>query len=497
MSSGNGIGRTTNARSQQASGSSSAASFASVDPAQALEVALTRLRRGYQADRYPALATRRAWLSGLRRLLLRLRQPLTEAVSADFGHRSPVESLLGEVWLTLEQIDYASHHVAKWMRPARERTPFWMLPARSYTWAQPRGVVGIIAPWNYPLMLALSPLAGVLAAGNRALIKLSEHTPRTSALLAEALSEAFDGDVVQVVRGGREMGQAVAAAPLDLLLFTGSTKAGREVARTAAGNLVPVVLELGGKCPAILTDDYPVRHFADRIIQGKCFNAGQSCVAPDYLLVPRQRRTEVVRALSESFARSFPRMVDNPDYTAVAGTARKQRLLSLAEGARELGAQVIELNPANERFEGSPKLPLHLLLDVPADCGVMSEELFGPLLPIVEYGLLDEAIEHVNQRPEPLAAYLFSHSRRDVARVLRQLTCGGLTINDTLLHFISSPLPRTPIGASGQGAYHGRQSFETFSARKAVVHQARWSAVSALSPPYGAKAREFLRWVLR
>lgn len=475
----------------------SPASVSPVDPAQVLDVASRCLRQGHQTDRYPALATRRAWLGRLRRLLLRLRDPLTEAVSADFGHRSPIDSLLGEVWVTLEQIDFLSRHVAKWMRPEREKTPWWMLPARSYTVAQPRGVVGIIAPWNYPVMLALSPLAGALAAGNRALLKLSEHTPRTSALLADALGEAFDSNVLQVVQGGREMGQAMAALPLDLLLFTGSTQVGREVARTAAENLVPVVLELGGKCPAILTHDYPARHFADRIIQGKCFNAGQSCVAPDYLLVPRQRRTEVVRALVESVARSFPLMVGNPDYSAIAGAGRKQRLLKLLEEAQNAGAQVIEVNPANERFEGSPKLPLHLLLDVPADCRAMSEELFGPLLPIVEYGVLDEAVEYVNQRPEPLAAYLFSRSRRDVVQVLRQLTCGGITINDTLLHFISSPLPRSPVGASGHGAYHGRQSFETFSARKAVVHQARWSAVGALSPPYGAKARQFLRWTLR
>lgn len=479
-----------------AAGSSNPAS-APLDPAQAVQLALAEVRRGQQAERYPTLKTRRAWLAQLRRMLLRNRQQLVQAISADFGQRSPNDGLLGDVWLTLEQIDYLSRHVARWMRPERQPTPWWMLPARSYTLPQPRGVVGIIAPWNYPVMLALSPLAGVLAAGNRALLKLSEHTPRTSALLAQVLAETFDTSVLGVLQGGPNVGQALAAAPLDSLLFTGSTQVGREVARAAVANLVPVVLELGGKCPAILEHDYPVRHFAERVVQGKCFNAGQSCVAPDYLLIPSQRRSEVVRALTDSVARSFPQMVNNPDYTGIAGQARKQRLLDLIAEAKRAGAQVIELNPANERFDESSKLPLFLLLDVPQHCGVMQEELFGPLLPIVEYGPLDEALDYVNQRPEPLAAYFFSHSRRDVGQVLRRLTCGGLTINDTLLHFIASPLPRAPIGKSGYGGYHGRQSFETFSTRKAVVHQSRWSAVGALSPPYGKKARQFLRWVLR
>jgi coniferyl-aldehyde dehydrogenase len=451
-----------------------------------------RLQRAHQTEPYPTLAVRRAWLDALQRLLTENRDALAHALAEDFGHRSLHESLLSEIWLPLSQIRHLRSRLAGFMKPV-SKTPLWVLrPGRARVVYQPKGVVGIISPWNYPVMLAVSPLAGALAAGNRVLLKLSEHVPKTSALLAELLRAALPSDVVSVVLGGPEVGQAFAELKFDHLLFTGGTAVGQKVARAAAANLVPLTLELGGKCPAILHADYSVERFAERVIPGKCFSAGQSCVAPDYLLVPRGSEAAVVEALRARFASCFATLRDNPDYTAVATPERKRRLLGLKQDAVDQGARAIELNPASESFADTQKLPLTLLLDVPDAAQISSEEIFGPLLPIIPYDTLDLALQYVNARPRPLALYYFDSNDARVRHVLEHTISGGVTINDTLLHFLCDELPREGTGESGHGAYFGRTSFETFSHKKSVFTQSRLSASGTFSPPYG----KWVQWML-
>ena len=382
------------------------------------------------------------------------------------------------------------------MRPRSARVNWFFLPGRAFVVPQPKGVVGIIAPWNYPLMLALVPLAGALAAGNRALLKLSEHTPCTSSLLVELRGRELDRTVVAPVTGGPDVGEAVTRLPLDHLLFTGGNAVGQRVAVAAAENLVPVTLELVGKCPAIYHPSWPVAVFADRVAQGKCFTAGQSCVAPDYLLVPEGLEHEVVSALTASVAERYPTMAKNPDYSGVASPARLSRLRALVDEAVEKGAEKVEINPANDSFEGVQKMPLTLLLEVPDDTLVMREEIFGPVLPIVPYKTLDDAIAYVNDRPIPLALYYFDRDRGRIKKVLRETRSGGVTLNDTLLHFICDDLPRTPAGASGHGGYYGRLSFDTFSHQKSVFHQSRFSANKLFAPPYSAVIDRLLRWLI-
>ncbi len=456
-----------------------------------------RLRRAAERDRFPSIERRIAILDALEQELRSEREAITRAVSADFGHRSSHDTELGDLWMSLSQLRHVRAHLRQWVRP-EVRAPLWVFrPATARIVAQPLGVVGIIAPWNYPVMLAVAPLVGAIAAGNRVVLKLSEHVPQTSQLLATILSRVAPEDWVGVLQGGASVGEAVSELPLDHLLFTGSTEVGRRIAVAAAKNLVPVTLELGGKSPALLHESFPVDKFAARIVQGKCYSAGQSCVAPDYLLVPSEREQEVVSALERAVARCFPTMRDNPDYTAVVSPERAERLRGLVADARQRGARVIEINPAREHFTGTQKLPLHLLLDVPDDAQVLREEIFGPVLPIVTYRQLDEAIRYVNAHPRPLALYYFDRDRRRIDQVMEQTVSGGATVNDTLLHFLCDALPRAAVGDSGQGAYLGRASFERFSHRKSVLYQSRMSAVGSFAPPYGPLVEWVLRRVLR
>lgn len=455
------------------------------------------LRAAQKAAPYPAYAVRRRWLAALGDLLRAEQDNLCAAASADFGHRSPHDTLLGDVWVTQKQLAYVQDHLLSWMEAKPSPTPLTLAPGSSRVLSQPRGVVLVIAPWNYPVMLALTPLIAALAAGNRVVLKLSEHTPRTSQLLATALRQRLGPDVVLPVLGGVEAGRAVTQLDVDLILYTGSTAVGREVARAAAERLIPVVLELGGKSPAILGPDYPLETFVRRVLQGKCFNAGQTCVAPDYLLVPRGRVPSLLQAFEREFARRFPSILHNPDYTAVASERRASRLRQLHDEAVTQGARSLVLNPANEEVWSGTKLPLTLLWDVPAECVLLQEELFGPLLPIVEYTDLDEALHYVAERPQPLALYYFDLDSTRRERVLRETQSGGVTLNDTLMHFIADPLPRGGVGASGMGAYQGEAGFLTFSHQKPIFDQARLAGTGLLNPPYRGISNWVTRFLLR
>ncbi|MDC7690206.1 coniferyl aldehyde dehydrogenase [Vogesella indigofera] len=460
---------------------------------------LSQLRDAANLVPYPSLAQRRQWLDGLARLLQQHQHELAAAISADFGHRSVVETRLAEVFPTLAGIRHARRQLATWLRPQRRPVSLWFQPARARLLPQPLGVVGIIVPWNYPLFLALGPLVAALAAGNRALLKMSELTPHTGTLLATLLSRYLGDDVVRVVTGDAGVARAFASLPFDHLLFTGSTRVGREVMQAAAANLVPVTLELGGKSPVLVAPGADLQHAARRIVAGKLLNAGQTCVAPDYVLVPRPQQAALVAALRDAATRAYPTLADNTDYSAIISVPHYERLQALAAQAQAAGAVLTTINPANETpaaLAAARKLPLTLIEQAPPDSRVRQEEIFGPLLPVIGYDSLEQAVELLRQQPRPLAMYLFDHDKARIERLLRDTIAGGVTVNDTLLHVAQEALPFGGVGASGMGHYHGHEGFLTFSKLKPVLYQSRLSGTWLTAPPYGNTVKLLLRWMI-
>jgi coniferyl-aldehyde dehydrogenase len=466
-----------------------------IDTTEKLLPAFERLRAQQSADPYPSLAERRQRLLHLETAVRSSIAAFSEAISRDFGHRSVHETMLGEIWVTLNHLKYVRNHLARWMKPVRQKVHFAFLPGRARIAAQPLGVVGIISPWNYPAMLALVPLIGALSAGNRVILKPSECTPHTAALLAHLLDKYLGGDLVFTAIGDVDMGRAVSCLPLDHLLFTGSSAVGKQVAKAAAENLVPCTLELGGKSPALLHPSFSIERFAASIVQGKCFNAGQSCVAPDFLLIPNGTEEAVTSAIKKEVSRRYPRMASNPDYSGVVKEEGRSRLEAIIRDAVQRGATRIDVNPGGEVFDNTGKLPFTMLLNVADDSRAMQEELFGPVLPIVTYSDFNEAIASLHRRPKPLAMYYFDTDRRRIDQVLLTTCSGGATVNDTLFHFICDSLPRGGVGRSGQGSYSGSKSFETFSHYKSVFYGSRWIRSDLLKPPYGPRLEKLLRFL--
>jgi coniferyl-aldehyde dehydrogenase len=390
------------------------------------------------------------------------------------------------------------------MRPSRRATSprilGWLGGKAELRW-QPKGVVGLISPWNFPVNLTFAPLAGVLAAGNRVMIKPSEATPATSDLLKAMFESAFDEEEIAVVTGGPEVGRAFAGLAFDHLLFTGGTSIGRDVMRAAAENLVPVTLELGGKSPVIVgrSADLPVA--AARIMNGKTFNAGQICLAPDYVLAPADRVDAFVEAAKASVNRMFPTIRDNPDYTAIVSDRHYGRLMGLLDDARAKGAKVVEINPAGEDLRQQPhrRIAPTLILDPTDDMKVMKEEIFGPLLPVKPYQAVDDAIAYVNAHARPLGLYYFGTDDTERERVLQHTISGGATVNDVLMHVAQEELPFGGIGPSGMGAYHGYDGFCEFSHRRSVYHQMKRDIgpLRMLRPPFGAGIARFLSMQIR
>jgi coniferyl-aldehyde dehydrogenase len=384
------------------------------------------------------------------------------------------------------------------MRPRRAGVNLPFLPARGQVRIQPLGVIGIVAPWNYPFQLAVLPLANAIAAGNRVMIKPSEFTPRLGELLVRLLGEVFADDEVVVVQGGADVGAAFTALPFDHLLFTGSTAVGRHVMAAAARNLTPVTLELGGKSPALIAPDYPVEHAAERIAFGKCFNAGQTCVAPDYVLVPRAQRDAFVRAYLASVKRRFPTLAMNPDYTAVVNARQADRLREWLDDARERNVTVLQHRPDHESPPpGVEVVPPTVLLDPPDEARVMREEIFGPLLPVKSYDEHDAAIAYVLGRDRPLAFYPFDRDGARLERTLDRVVAGMVCVNDTLVQFGQDEFPIGGVGASGMGAYHGHEGFLTFSKRTPVLYQARLNGMKLFDPPYSGFARRVIELLTR
>jgi coniferyl-aldehyde dehydrogenase len=418
------------------------------------------------------------------------REEFAAAISDDFGGRARQETLLLEVFPLVDNIRHAIRHVPQWMRPRPAQAGWQFLPGRARVVYQPLGVVGIIGAWNYPLLLSMSPLVGALAAGNHVMLKPSELAPRTADLIARLVSELFPADYVTVVTGGPETGAAFAALPFDHLLFTGSTRVGKIVMRSASENLTPVTLELGGKSPALVHPDFPAQTAAARIMAGKLYNAGQTCIAPDYALVEAAAREEFVRLAAAAATTMYPKLTDNPDFTRIVNREHYQRLRGLVDDATQKGAEVLEVNSARESTnEQNRVFPPTLLWNVTDQMTVMREEIFGPVLPVVTYRSLDEAIAYVNARPRPLALYYFDRSSKRVESVLARTTSGGVTVNDTILHIAQNDLPFGGVGPSGMGSYHGFDGFLTFSKKKGVFLQSRFTTLGLLRPPYGELAR--------
>jgi coniferyl-aldehyde dehydrogenase len=449
-------------------------------------------RNAFAAERYPSLPQRLDRLARLQRLLTDHEMRLAEAISADFGHRSRHETVIAEVFIVRSAIVQARRHLKRWMARRRVATAFHSLPASSWVQPQPLGVVGIVSPWNYPLQLALAPAVEALAAGNRVMIKPSELTPRFSALLAELIDQYFAADECTVVTGDAETAKAFVSLPFDHLLFTGSTTVGRQVALAAANHLTPVTLELGGKSPVIINPDADLQDAARKIAAGKLLNAGQTCIAPDYVLVPNELRDAFVDAYAAAARRLYPSLAGNPDYTSIVNERHHARLQGLLDEAQGRGARLLPTHAGEAAQANTRKMTPVVLLDVQDDMRVMQEEIFGPLLPVLAVRDLDAAIDYVNAHPRPLALYWFGRSPADRDRVLQQTLSGGVTINDTLLHVAQHNLPFGGVGPSGMGAYHGQAGFDLFSKLRPVFSQSRFAGTRLLQPPYGALADRVL-----
>lgn len=442
-------------------------------------------RAAFLRDGAPSQRARLADLKKLGDAIGRNVDRLAAAISADFGNRSRHETELAEIFPIQTAIRHARRHLSAWMAPQPVSVPLELMPAGARILYQPVGVVGIISPWNYPLNLAIVPMVAALAAGNRVMLKPSELTPRTSDLMAELLAGVFPHDQVATVVGGPDIGQAFARLPFDHLLYTGSTAVGRQVMQAAAENLTPVTLELGGKSPCIVGEDAALPSTVESIVYGKLLNAGQTCIAPDYVLLPERKLDEFIALAVDAVEKFYPTLAGNNDYTSIINERHYRRIVGYVADARAAGARVVEINAAQEVLPADGrKLPPMLVIEPGDDLAIMREEIFGPVLPVKTYRRLDEAIAYVNARPHPLALYYFGGAgTRD--EVLRKTISGGASVNTTLFHFAAENLPFGGIGPSGIGAYHGEFGFQTFSHRKGVFLQSRINGARLLYPPFG------------
>jgi coniferyl-aldehyde dehydrogenase len=446
-------------------------------------------RQAFLAHPFPSLVERRSRLRALRRALQVHQDLLAEAISADFGGRSAFESKLADVIGPVLEIGHALRHLRGWMRPRRRRTELVFATNRASVVYQPKGVVGIVTPWNFPVYLALGPLVAAIAAGNRAMIKMSETTPRTTVALKTLLSECFPETEVAVFGGHVEAAQAFTRLPFDHLVFTGSPAVAPHVMRAAAENLVPVTLELGGKSPAIVAPGADLVDAATRVAHGKAFNAGQICVSPDYALVPRAQVDAFADAAVAAFRRLYPRVPDDPDYTAIVDERQHARVTALIDDARAKGATV---RVAGE--SGGRRMPLHVVTGVREDMRILQEELFGPVLPVVGYDTIADAMRYVVERPRPLAMYPFGFGADALRDLLQRTHAGGVTVNDWGWHVFNHDLPFGGIGTSGMGTYHGEEGFRALSHGKAVFSKHAWFPVALFYPPYGNFVQRFVVW---
>lgn len=436
----------------------------------------------FLADPGPTAAVRRGRLKVLKRQVQRYQDLLAEAMSSDFGYRSPAESKMLDLLGSMLEINHAISHVRRWMQPSRRSTELLFLSNSVEVRYQPKGVVGVIVPWNFPIYLALGPLIAALTAGNRVMIKMPEVTPATNAVLKALLGEVFAEDLVALVGEELQDPNVFTSLPFNHIVFTGSPAVGKIVMRTAAENLTPVTLELGGKSPALVTRNYPIADAATRITHGKSANAGQICVSPDYALVPRERTDDFVAGVRRAFQRFYDNRTEgNADYTAIVNDRQFDRLQALLDDARAKGAKVEACAPVGT----GRQLPLHIVTGLTPDMRVMSEELFGPILPVVPYDTMDEAIAFINARPRPLALYCFSHDDTERDRLLHRTHSGGVAVNDWGWQVVNHDAPFGGVGNSGMGTYHGEEGFRELSHARTVFQRQRFFPIGLFYPPYG------------
>lgn len=462
-----------------------------------MQAVLESQRQAHIKDGPPSAEKRIEWIDRAIGLLVNHKDAIAEALREDFGHRSVHASLLTDVGGSIGPLKHAKEHLKSWMkREKRKVSPalLGLFGARAWIDYQPKGVVGVISPWNFPVNLTFAPLAGIFAAGNRAMIKPSEFTPKTSELMERMFRAAYDETEVAVFAGGPEVGQAFSKLAFDHLLFTGATSIAYHVMRAAAENLVPTTLELGGKSPVIVSRSADMDLTAKRVMFGKTLNAGQICLAPDYVYVPEEKAQDFVASAERAIAKMYPTLKDNPDYTSVVNQRHYDRLTGYLEDAKAKGAEIVELNPAKEDFRQQPyhKIPPTIVLGATDDMKIMKDEIFGPLLPVKTYKDVDEAVGYVNEHARPLGLYYFGADAAEQDKVLTRTTSGGVSVNDVVMHVSMEDLPFGGVGPSGMGAYHGIDGFRTFSHAKAVFKQAKMDVTAMMRPPYGEKIMKML-----
>jgi coniferyl-aldehyde dehydrogenase len=432
------------------------------------------------------LGVRRNRLLAMKALINDHGTALAQAVQADFGVRSPQLTEIADLFVLRSLLSHTLKALPKWIKPQKVRTPFYLLPASAYLQRQPLGVVGVVSPWNYPVQLALGPVITALAAGNRVMLKPSELTPATSALMAELIGKVFAPDEVCVVLGDAELAAEFSSLPFDHLFFTGSTAVGRSVAKAAAVNLTPTTLELGGKSPCIIDASCDLDTVALKIAHGKLLNAGQTCIAPDYVLLPKGKEAAFGHAFALAVAKLFPSIAGNPDYAAIISPRHHARLQAMLAAAEAGGAKLQIINTGGESTEHRQMCPV-LAFNVPDSAQLMQEEIFGPVLPVLSYESVDDAISYINARPRPLALYWFGTDNAARDKVLGQTVSGGVTVNDTLMHIAHENLPFGGVGDSGWGSYHSEAGFLRLSMQKPVLVQSRWARGDVFYPPYGKR----------
>jgi coniferyl-aldehyde dehydrogenase len=457
-----------------------------------LDETLQAQRAAFNAELPVSLAARKDRLKRAAAMIADNADAFCDALSEDFGHRSREQSMLTDVAASIAPIKHALRALDGWAKRDKRAVqfPLGLLGARAWVEYQPKGVVGVIAPWNFPVNLVMGPIAGIFAAGNRAMVKTSEFTPRTAALFETVSAKYFAQDELAFFSGGADVGKAFSELPFDHLIFTGATGIGRHILHAAADNLTPVTLELGGKSPVLIGKDADIARATERVAIGKMLNAGQICLAPDYMLVPQAQEQAVVDGLKAAVSAMYPTLLANPDYTAIINDRHHQRLADWVDDARAKGATVEVVNPGEEDFAGSNarKMPLHIVRNATDDMIVMQEEIFGPILPVRSYADgIDSAIDEVNRRDRPLGLYYFGPDETERRRVLDRTISGGVTIDDVVFHVSMEDLPFGGVGPSGMGSYHGFDGFKTFSHAKAVFKQAKIDVakLAGLKPPYG------------
>ncbi|MDD1791564.1 coniferyl aldehyde dehydrogenase [Enterovibrio sp. ZSDZ42] len=443
-------------------------------------------KAAFEQDRYPSFDSRVSSLKQLKRGILAQKEALLGALEKDFRYRSHDESMLGDIFSSISAIEYTLKHLKGWMKPEKRAVGIVFQPAHAKVLYQPKGVVGIIAPWNYPVFLTIGPLVAAIAAGNRAMIKTSEYTPNTNTVLAEILAGIFDTDKVCVVQGDVDIAQAFSALQFDHILFTGSTEVGRHVMKAAAENLVPVTLELGGKSPVIIDNHISLDEAVKRFIYGKTMNAGQTCVSPDYVYCPNGKIRELVASLKLRYESMYPVNDGYAKRTRIINSKQHQRLLGYLEEAKKRGAEVISLGDATVNSEEC-YMPLTLVIGTDRTMKIMQEEIFGPILPIIGYDDLNTVIEEINANPRPLGLYIQSFDKNFQQTVLKNTHAGGVCINDAAFHVVIDDLPFGGVGDSGLGSYHGVEGFKTFSHAKALFSRGRLFFSDMLYPPYGKR----------